>query len=77
MDATALLRNSTSDDAAASSDSSAQLSHNNYGPQISFTIWFLAALSSLFLALRIYCKALRKRGLWWDDHVLIASWVRN
>ncbi|KAK1767458.1 hypothetical protein QBC33DRAFT_423912, partial [Phialemonium atrogriseum] len=61
--------------AAASSDSSAQLSHNNYGPQINVTIWFLAALSSLFLALRIYCKALRKRGLWWDDHVLIASWL--
>lgn len=53
------------------------LSHEDYGPQLNFTIWFLVALSSLFLAVRIYCKALRNRGLWWDDHVLIASWVRE
>ncbi|KXX74856.1 hypothetical protein MMYC01_206697 [Madurella mycetomatis] len=45
------------------------------GPQVNFTIWLLTALSAAFLALRVYCKFLRHRGLWWDDHVLIASWL--
>ncbi|KAH6847225.1 hypothetical protein B0I37DRAFT_308884 [Chaetomium sp. MPI-CAGE-AT-0009] len=47
----------------------------NLGPQINLVIWFLTALSSAFLALRVYCKFLRHRGLWWDDYLLIASWV--
>lgn len=47
----------------------------DYGPQVNFTIWLLTALSAAFLALRVYCKFLRHRGLWWDDHVLIAAWV--
>ncbi|KAB5518153.1 hypothetical protein GE09DRAFT_1066142 [Coniochaeta sp. 2T2.1] len=47
----------------------------NYGPQVNFTIWLLTALSAMFLALRVYCKFLRHRGLWWDDHILIASWI--
>jgi hypothetical protein len=47
----------------------------DYGPQVNFVIWLLTALSAAFLALRVYCKFLRHRGLWWDDHVLIASWV--
>lgn len=52
-------------------------STENYGPQINFTIWLLTALSAMFLALRVYCKFLRHRGLWWDDHILIASWVSD
>ncbi|KAK0716611.1 hypothetical protein B0T21DRAFT_64537 [Apiosordaria backusii] len=47
----------------------------DYGGQINFTIWLLTALSAAFLALRVYSKFLRHRGLWWDDHVLIASWI--
>ncbi len=50
--------------------------HDDQGPQLNFTIWLLAILSFCFLALRIYCKFLRGRGLWWDDHVLVAAWVR-
>ncbi|KAL2268280.1 hypothetical protein VTJ83DRAFT_3126 [Remersonia thermophila] len=45
------------------------------GPQVNFTIWLLTSLSSALLALRIYCKLLRHRGLWWDDHFLIAAWL--
>ncbi|KAK3312689.1 hypothetical protein B0H66DRAFT_643870 [Apodospora peruviana] len=37
--------------------------------------WLLTSVSGLFLALRLYCKFLKKRGLWWDDHVLIAAWA--
>jgi hypothetical protein len=35
----------------------------------------LIVLSALFLGLRLYCKVIRRRGFWWDDHVLVASWV--
>lgn len=47
----------------------------DFGPQINLVIWLLTALSSAFLAMRVYCKFLRHRGLWWDDYLLIGSWV--
>ncbi|CAK7226338.1 hypothetical protein SEUCBS140593_006208 [Sporothrix eucalyptigena] len=53
----------------------ADLPHDNQAPQLNFTIWLLTGLSLGFLSLRIYCKFLRGRGLWWDDYVLITSWV--
>ncbi|KAK1826127.1 hypothetical protein QBC39DRAFT_269741 [Podospora conica] len=40
--------------------------------------WGLTALGSVLLALRIYCKQFHpksKRGLWWDDYILIAGWL--
>ncbi len=48
---------------------------NDPGDYLTRVIWSLAALSGLFLALRVYCKHLRRRQLWWDDYFLIASWV--
>lgn len=53
----------------------ADLPHDNQAPQLNFTIWLLTGLSLGFLSLRIYCKFLRGRGLWWDDYVLITSWI--
>ncbi|KAJ0143629.1 hypothetical protein CTA2_1251 [Colletotrichum tanaceti] len=47
----------------------------NYGPTINAVVWSQVVLSALFLGLRVYCKFKKRRGLWWDDHVLIASWV--
>ncbi|CAG1995436.1 unnamed protein product [Fusarium graminearum] len=35
----------------------------------------LTFLSGIFLGLRLYCKLVRRRGFWWDDHVLIAAWI--
>lgn len=35
----------------------------------------LTFLSGIFLGLRLYCKLVRRRSFWWDDHVLIAAWV--
>lgn len=49
---------------------------SNHGPYLNRVVWTLAALSGLFLGLRVYCKLSRKRKLWWDDHFLTASWVR-
>jgi hypothetical protein len=37
--------------------------------------WFLAISSGILLFLRTYCKVWRSRGLWFDDHLLLASWV--
>ncbi|GAB1317461.1 hypothetical protein MFIFM68171_07671 [Madurella fahalii] len=70
-------QNNTADATAAdTADTVLSLSPTiDVGPQINFTIWLLTALSAAFLALRVYCKFLRHRGLWWDDHVLIASWL--
>ncbi|KAK0744591.1 hypothetical protein B0T21DRAFT_304227 [Apiosordaria backusii] len=45
------------------------------GPTVSRTIWAFLGFATLFLALRIYCKKWRSRGLWWDDYVLILSWL--
>lgn len=53
----------------------ALLPHDNAGPMLVIVIWVLIAIASLFLALRIYCKWLRRSGLWWDDYVLIGAWV--
>ena len=54
---------------------SEQTGSENLGPYLNRVIWSLAALSTLFVGLRVYCKLLRRKQLWWDDHVLIASWV--
>jgi hypothetical protein len=51
------------------------LSHEDLGPQLNTVFWLLTTLASFFLALRLYCKFIRGRSLWWDDHLLIASWV--
>ncbi|KAK1574722.1 uncharacterized protein LY79DRAFT_496595, partial [Colletotrichum navitas] len=37
--------------------------------------WSLIGTSATLLALRIYCKIWRGRGLWWDDHLLVAAWI--
>ncbi|KAK4448701.1 hypothetical protein QBC34DRAFT_464415 [Podospora aff. communis PSN243] len=49
--------------------------HDDYGPPLNYGIWMLTGLAAVFLGVRVYCKRLRRRGLWWDDYVLAASWV--
>ncbi|KAH6673959.1 hypothetical protein F5X68DRAFT_174655 [Plectosphaerella plurivora] len=48
---------------------------DNRGPRLVAVCWSLTAAAAILLFLRIYCKVWRGRGLWWDDHLLIASWV--
>ncbi|KAH8897992.1 hypothetical protein GQ53DRAFT_593950, partial [Thozetella sp. PMI_491] len=38
-------------------------------------IWMFATLSGIFLGLRLYCKWIKLHRFWWDDNILIASWV--
>ncbi|KAJ5875716.1 uncharacterized protein N7473_013063 [Penicillium subrubescens] len=45
------------------------------GPRLVASCWSLTAAAAIFLAMRVYCKIWRGRGLWWDDHLLIISWV--
>ncbi|KAH8711984.1 hypothetical protein GQ44DRAFT_714051 [Phaeosphaeriaceae sp. PMI808] len=37
--------------------------------------WIVTILSAIFLGLRVYAKLSRHVGLWWDDYILIVSWV--
>lgn len=43
--------------------------------KITASIWVMASISTIFLALRIYCRSTRAGKLWWDDFLLITSWV--
>lgn len=45
------------------------------GYQLNAVNWPLVAVSALFLSLRIFLKLRQRRSLWWDDYVLIISWV--
>lgn len=51
------------------------LPHNDLGPVLNAVFWTLTAVAFVFLVLRLFCKYIRGRYLWWDDYVLIASWV--
>ncbi|KAK3328721.1 hypothetical protein B0H66DRAFT_578817 [Apodospora peruviana] len=53
----------------------AALPHDNGAAKLNGAVWTLTAIAGTFLALRIYCKFLRHKGLWWDDIILIAAWV--
>lgn len=46
------------------------------GTRVESIVWTLVALSAIVLSLRVWCKWLRHRGLWWDDHLLVIAWVR-
>lgn len=45
------------------------------GPLIGCVTWFLCFFCGAFLALRLYAKLSRGQKLWWDDRILIFSWV--
>lgn len=58
-------------------DTSNMAGAQDLGPKLNAVVWILLGSSGIFLALRLYCKFLKNRGFWWDDHVLVASWVRD
>ncbi|KAI1084326.1 hypothetical protein F5B20DRAFT_524503 [Whalleya microplaca] len=45
------------------------------GHRTNAIIWVLIALATAFLLLRVFCKYKRRKGLWYDDWLLIVSWV--
>ncbi|KAL8294777.1 hypothetical protein RB600_000644 [Gaeumannomyces tritici] len=44
------------------------------GAKINAVNWIMFTLASVALGLRICSKLARTKRLWWDDHVLMASW---
>ncbi|KAK3386666.1 hypothetical protein B0H63DRAFT_139492 [Podospora didyma] len=55
----------------------ALLSHGNSGTEANIVAWTLLVFAAGFLSLRVYCKYIGHRGLWWDDYILILSWVTH
>ncbi|KAK3327026.1 hypothetical protein B0T19DRAFT_151020 [Cercophora scortea] len=53
------------------------LDHSSAGPELLGVTWALLVAAAAFLGLRIYCKRIGRRGLWWDDWLLIASWFAH
>lgn len=49
----------------------------NLGPTVIAVCTSMTVAAAVFLGLRLYCKITRGRRFWWDDHVLIAAWVRH
>lgn len=38
-------------------------------------IWVMFSISSVFAALRLYCRFSHSGSVWWDDYLLFAGWV--
>ncbi|TGO60764.1 hypothetical protein BOTNAR_0140g00060 [Botryotinia narcissicola] len=56
--------------------SSSRAVHHFVSPEreVNAGIWSLFSGATVCLVLRLWCK-LRRQGLWWDDYILILSWV--
>ncbi|KAH7120719.1 hypothetical protein EDB81DRAFT_666750 [Dactylonectria macrodidyma] len=68
-----MSRQNTRETSAASPTTA--LPHDDAGPKILAVLWVLASISAIFLALRVCCKFKTHRRLWWDDYILLGSWV--
>lgn len=51
--------------------------HSYVNPEVPLNLglWFLYAGATFFLALRVWIKVTRRHGLWWDDWILLVTWV--
>ena len=51
--------------------------HHYYDParELYAGLWCLLSAATAFLALRVWVKVRRRHGLWYDDYLLILSWV--
>lgn len=45
------------------------------GPEILGLVWVMVVVAAAFLGLRLWVKMRSRKGLWWDDHLLVASWA--
>ncbi|KAJ2907128.1 hypothetical protein MKZ38_007643 [Zalerion maritima] len=64
-----------SDPAQLSPEELAALPHDDHGNRVQFALWFTVSISAVFVGLRVYCKRITKRRLWWDDYLLVGSWI--
>ncbi|KAJ8106990.1 hypothetical protein OPT61_g9174 [Boeremia exigua] len=51
--------------------------HDYVNPEVPLNLglWFLYAGATFFLALRVWIKITRRHGLWWDDWILLVTWI--
>ncbi|KAF1927660.1 uncharacterized protein M421DRAFT_64860 [Didymella exigua CBS 183.55] len=51
--------------------------HGYVNPEVPLNIglWSLYAGATFFLALRVWIKVTRRHGLWWDDWILLVTWI--
>ncbi|KAK4657613.1 hypothetical protein QC762_000890 [Podospora pseudocomata] len=49
--------------------------YEDYSQVLNFVIWVLAGHATIFIFLRLWGKYYRGRRLWWDDYLLIFSWL--
>ncbi|KAF1359681.1 hypothetical protein EJ07DRAFT_118704 [Lizonia empirigonia] len=51
--------------------------HDFVNPEVPLNIglWTLYAGATVFLALRVRIKITRRHGLWWDDWILLVTWI--
>lgn len=49
--------------------------YEDYSQVLNFVIWVLAGYATIFIFLRLWGKYYRGRRLWWDDYLLISSWL--
>lgn len=45
------------------------------GPEVLGLVWTMTFVAASFLAVRLWVKHRSHKGLWWDDHLLLASWA--
>ncbi|KAK0623971.1 hypothetical protein B0T14DRAFT_545214 [Immersiella caudata] len=53
----------------------ALLPHDDMGPALMGIVWVLTVVAAAFLAARVWCKTHFSGTIWWDDIVLIGSFV--
>lgn len=53
------------------------LDYVNPEKQVYIGLWCLQAGATLFLSARLWAKLTRRHGLWWDDYILLITWVRG
>lgn len=58
---------------------SAREEHHYYNPttEVYAGLWCLFFGATVFLVLRVWVKVNRRHGLWYDDYLLILSWVSD
>lgn len=51
--------------------------HYYYDPaaELYIGLWCLFSAATAFLGLRLWVKVQRRHGLWWDDYLLMLSWL--
>lgn len=52
------------------------LDYVNPEKEVYVGLWCLQAGATAFLAARLWMKHMRRHGIWWDDYILVISWVR-